>query len=314
MNIVFLDRASLPVPLPRPATACEWTEYDSTAPADTIARAMDADVLIVNKLPLTADTLAALPRLKLVAVAATGVNNVDLAACRARGVPVCNVRNYGPDAVAEHAFMLMIALKRNLLAYRQQVNAGDWNRAEQFCLFGAPITDLAGQTLVLLGSGAIGGNLADKARAFGMKVVLAERKGAAAVREGHVAFDEALAQADVVSLHLPLTDATRNLIGATELASMKPTAVLVNTARGGLVDEVALLDALKAGTIAGAGFDVLVEEPPRRGNPLLDVSLPNLIVTPHVAWASRRAMDTMARMLIDNIDAFIAGRPQNVVN
>ena len=313
IRIVFLDRASLPAALPAPVAAHEWIDHPHTEPADTIARLAGARVAVVNKHVLDAATLAQLPDLKLVAVCATGVNNVDIDACRRLGITVCNVRNYGADSVAEHAFLLLLALKRNLLAYRTDMLAGRWQQSSQFCLLSAPITDLAGQRLLVAGSGDIGSNLAQKARAFGMEVFQLEHRGAVSVRPGYLSFDEGLASADALSLHLPLNDGTRGMIGAAELARMKPGCVLINTARGGLVDEAALVAALRDGPLAGAGFDVLSEEPPVNGNPLLDVELPNLIVTPHVAWASGRAMTTMARMLVDNIDAWLAGAPRNVV-
>ncbi|MCG9058033.1 D-2-hydroxyacid dehydrogenase [Laribacter hongkongensis] len=314
IRIVFLDRASLPVPLPRLDVPHEWTDYGQTATGERLERARDADVLVVNKVMLDAALLEQLPRLRLVAVSATGVNNVDLAACRARGIPVCNVRNYGADTVAEHAFMLMMVLRRQLATYQRAVRAGDWQRSERFCLFGAPIGDLKGARLVIAGAGDIGQALAHKARAFGMDVRFMERREAGCVRPGYVSFDEGLETSDVLSLHLPLNDATRNMLGRAELLRMKPGAVLVNTARGGLVDEAALAEVLSAGHLGGAGFDVLTQEPPRDGNPLLELTLDNLLLTPHVAWASEGAMQTMARMLVDNIAAWMQGQPQNVVN
>lgn len=313
-RIVFLDRASLPVPLPVLDVPHEWTDYDQTTPDERLERARDADVLVVNKVMLDASLLEQLPRLRLVAVSATGVNNVDLAACRARGIPVCNVRNYGADTVAEHAFMMMMVLRRQLAAYQRAVRAGEWQRSERFCLFGAPIGDLKGARLVIAGAGDIGQALAHKARAFGMEVHFMERREAGRVRPGYVSFDEGLETSDVLSLHLPLNDATRNMLGRAELLRMKPDAVLVNTARGGLVDEAALAEVLSAGHLGGAGFDVLSQEPPRDGNPLLELALDNLVLTPHVAWASEGAMQTMARMLVDNIAAWMQGQPQNVVN
>ena len=314
IRIVFLDRASLPVPLPLLDVPHEWTDYGQTATDERLERARDADVLVVNKVMLDAALLEQLPRLRLVAVSATGVNNVDLAACRARGISVCNVRNYGADTVAEHAFMLMMVLRRQLAAYQRAVRVGEWQRSERFCLFGAPIGDLKGARLVIAGAGDIGQALAHKARAFGMDVRFMERREAGCVRPGYVSFDEALETSDVLSLHLPLNDATRNMLGRVELLRMKPDAVLVNTARGGLVDEAALAEVLNAGHLGGAGFDVLTQEPPRDGNPLLELALDNLVLTPHVAWASEGAMQTMARMLVDNIAAWMQGQPQNVVN
>ncbi len=312
-RIVFLDRETLPVPVRAVSVPHEWVHYPQTGAEDVVARLAGAQVAITNKVPLNAVTIGALPELKLIAVAATGYNQVDLTAARAHGVTVCNIRDYAIAGVAEHTLMLMLALKRQLPAYRNAVAAGEWQHATGFCVFGAPMHDLAGATLVLVGSGTLAKATAILAQAFGMHIVYAERKGATQIRDGYVAFDEALAQADVLSLHCPLNEQTRNSIGARELALLKPGCVLINTARGGLVDEPALLTALQRGQLGGAGLDVLVEEPPRNGNPLLDVNLPNLIITPHVAWASVETMSVLAGQLIDNIEAFLRGEPRNVV-
>jgi glycerate dehydrogenase len=313
-RIVFLDRDSLPVPVPVPAFEHHWQDHAATAREEIVARCRDAEIVVSNKVALDRATLQDLPRLRLVAVAATGVNHIDLAACRERGIAVCNVAHYGDDTVAEHAFMLMLALMRNLPAYQRDVAAGAWQNAAQFCHFGSPIRDLSGARLGIFGSGGIGQAFAARARAFGMEVRFGERKGAAAPRDGHVDFDTLLAESDVISLHCPLNDSTRGLLGEAELQRMKAGAVLINTARGGLVDETALVAALKYGQLGGAGFDVLSEEPPRTGNPLLATRLPNLIVTPHVGWASHQAMLRLARILIDGIEGFQAGRRVNRVD
>jgi glycerate dehydrogenase len=272
-----------------------------------------ASIAITNKAPITRAVLAAAPKLRLVAVAATGVNNVDLDACRERGVAVCNIRGYAERTVPEHVFMLLLALRRNLIAWRRSLREGAWQRAGQFCLFDHEIHDLAGSTLGLIGHGSIGRGVQRLAEAFGMRVLLAAHKGAAACRPGYTPFDEVLATADHLSLHTPLTEATRGLIGARELGLMKRSAVLINCARGGVVDEAALVSALTTRRIAGAALDVLAEEPPQQGNPLLDLDLPNLILTPHVAWSSREAMQALGEQLIANIEAFVTGRPVNLV-
>lgn len=295
------------------AIAAPLARLPATSPEQLLSHARGAQVLISNKVPLRAEHFAQLPELKLVAVAATGVNQIDLDAARAHGVAVCNVRNYGADAVAEHALMLMLALSRNLFAYRRAVLEGGWQQSAQFCLHAAPMKDLSARTLAVCGGGAIGEALAAKAAALGMRLMRVERKGAAQVRAGYTRFETALAEADVLSLHLPLNDDTRGLIGAAELALMKPDALLINTARGGLVDEAALLAALQAGRLGGAGLDVLDTEPPRQGNPLLDVELPNLIITPHAAWLSEQALAKLAQQLVDNIAAFLQGEPRNLV-
>jgi glycerate dehydrogenase len=311
--IVFLDRASLVAELGSPAFPHTWTDHPDTPAALAGERLREASVAVVNKVRIDAAALAAAPRLKLVAVAATGVNNIDLPACRARGVAVCNIRSYAEHTVPEHVFMLLLALRRNLVAWRQTLRQGAWQRARQFCLFDHEIHDLHGSTLGIIGYGSIGQGVERLARAFGMRVLVSEHRGAAAVRSGRTAFDAVLAQADHLSLHAPLSEATRHLIGTREFALMKRNAVLINTARGGVVDEGALIQALRSGRIAGAASDVLVEEPPRAGSPLLELDLPNLLITPHVAWSGREAMQSLADQLVANIEAFIAGRPVNLV-
>jgi glycerate dehydrogenase len=313
-RIVFLDRNSLIADIRAPSFAHDWIDHDQTAPEDVISRIQGADIVIVNKVKLSAETLAQAPRVKMIAVSATGTDNVDLAYCRAHGIVVSNIRGYAVHTVPEHAFMMMLALRRNLLGWREDVRAGLWEKADQFCLFTRPINDLYGSTLGIVGHGSLGSGMKKLAEAFGMQVLIAERKGAATTRTGHTPFDGMLAEADVISLHTPLTTETRHMIGAREFGLMKPSAILINAARGNLVDEAALVEALKSRRIAGAGFDVLSVEPPREGNPLLDLDLPNFILTPHVAWGSREAMQTLADQLVDNIDAFVAGKPSNVVS
>ena len=311
--IVFLERNTFNVPFRKPAFPHEWTEFGETAADEVVKRLAPATIAICNKLPLRAETLSQLPKLTLIAVAATGVDNVDLAYCRSHNIAVCNTRGYAVNSLPEHALMLMLALRRNLIAYRNDVKTGRWNEAKQFCLLDHPIGDLRGATLGIVGFGKLGKSMAQLGRAIGMEVLIAEHKHANVVRDGRVAFAEMLRRSDVLSLHCPLTEETKNLISADELAQMKRDAILINTARGGLIDDHALIDALQTGRLAGAGIDVLRNEPPREGNPLLEVDLPNLIVTPHNAWASRQAMETLADQLIDNLEAFVSGSPQNLV-
>lgn len=311
--IVVLDRDTLPNTPFHFDFPHNLTEYPRTMPSETAARIAGAQIAVTNKVVIGETEMAAAPELKLIAVAATGVNNIDLAAANKRGITVCNIRAYGNESVAEHAFMLMIALMRNLPAYQRDIAAGIWEKSPFFCHFGAPMRDLNGKTLMIAGRGNIGQMLARYAQAFNMNVLFAEHKHAATVREGYTAFDEALAQADAVSLHCPLNEHTRNLIGETELQAMKPGAVLINCGRGDLVDEHALIAALKYGTLGGAGFDVLSEEPPANGNPLLKARLPNLIVTPHIAWASTEAQNRLLGILQDNINGFMNGEAQNIV-
>ena len=311
--IVFLERDTFNVSFRKPAFDHEWVEFGETTPGEVVERLGQATIAICNKVSLRGESLAQLPNLRLIAVAATGVDNVDLAFCRNHNIAVCNTRGYAANSLPEHALMLMLALRRNLVAYRNDVRDGRWHEARQFCLLDHPIADLKGSTLGIVGFGTLGKSMAELGRAIGMDVIVAERKNAATVREGRVAFEELLQRSDVISLHCPLTEETKNLISAGELGQMKCDAILINTARGGLIDDHALLAALRDGRIAGAGIDVLRNEPPREGNPLLEVDLPNLIVTPHNAWASRQAMQTLADQLIDNLEAFVRGEPRNLV-
>lgn len=313
-SIVFLDRDSLIANLRTPAFPHDWTDHAQTSADEVVARIRDASLVVTNKVRLPAEVLAQAPGVRMIAVAATGTDIVDLAYCREHGIVVSNIRGYAVQTVPEHAFMMMLALRRNLIGWREDVRAGLWQQADQFCLFTRPVNDLHGSTLGLVGYGSLGHGMQKLAEAFGMRVLIAERKAAAAVRAGYTAFDTVMREADVISLHTPLSAETRHLIGAREFALMKPSAILINTARGNLVDEAALVDALQSGRIAGAGFDVLSVEPPREGNPLIDLDLPNFLLTPHVAWSSREAMQTLADQLVDNLDAFVAGAPKNVVS
>ncbi|WP_188213386.1 D-2-hydroxyacid dehydrogenase [Neisseria subflava] len=313
LQIVVLDRDTLvnrPFDFDFPHTL---SSYGTTEAHETLARIRGADIVITNKVVISAQAFAENPQLKLVAVTATGVNNVDVEAAKQNGTAVCNIRAYGNESVAEHAFMMMITLMRNLPAYQRDVAAGLWENSPFFCHLGAPMRDLNGKTLAIFGRGNIGKTLATYAQAFKMNVVFAEHKHAQSVRDGYVSFDEAIRSADVVSLNCPLTPQTANMIGEAELQQMKPGAILINCGRGGLVDEAALVAALKYGQIGGAGFDVLTQEPPRDGNPLLKARLPNLIVTPHIAWASQEAANRLFDILLDNINRFVAGNPQNLV-
>jgi len=313
-RIVFLDRSTLQATVRRPAFEHTWQEYPTTAAGTLAERLRDATIAITNKVPLRAETLRGLPQLRMIAVAATGYDVIDIDYCRSHGIAVANIRNYALHTVPEHAFALITALRRNLLAYRRDVEQGRWQQVEQFCFFDYPIRDLYGATLGIIGEGVLGQGTARIARGFGMQVLFADHAPPKAPEVVFTPFEEVLAQSDVISLHVPLTAETRNIIGAEQLRKMKRTAILINTARGGLVDEQALAQALKQGVIAGAGFDVLSKEPPREGNPLLELRLPNFILTPHVAWASDGAMQFLADQLIDNIEAFVGGRPQNLVS
>lgn len=287
-----------------------------TRPDEIRERLRDATIAVTNKVRMEAGLLARLPKLRLIAGAATGTDNIDLDYCSSNGIAVSNIRGYAAQAVPEHVMMLILALRRQLLPYRADLAAGRWQRAPLFCFFDHPIRDLHGSALALVGKGSLGLGVARLAEAFGMRVLWSERPRAATVRPGHVPFAEALARADVLSLHCPLTPDTRGMVGEAELRAMKRDALLINTSRGGIVDEAALARALTEGWIAGAGVDVLSREPPIDGNPLLApeiLALPNFILTPHVAWASDAAMQTLADQLVDNIEAFARGERRNRV-
>jgi glycerate dehydrogenase len=313
LRVVFLDRASLKANLRGFNFPAEYTEHQKTGVDEIVPRLAGADVAIINKVPMRADTLRQLPQLKMIAVAATGYDVVDIPYCKEHGIAVANIRNYAVHTVPEHAFAMILALRRNLLAYRQDVEAGMWNKSEQFCFFTHDIGDLYGATLGIIGEGAIGQSTAAIGRAFGMRVLFADHPPPKVEGVTFTPHDTVLAESDVISLHCPLLPSTRNLIDLAAFRKMKRNALLINTARGGLVDEAALIQALDEGLIAGAGFDVLTVEPPKDGHPLLDVRRPNFILTPHIAWASDGAMQFLADQLIDNVDAWAAGKPRHLV-
>ncbi|MEO4046255.1 2-hydroxyacid dehydrogenase [Pseudomonas sp. CAU 1711] len=314
---VFLDQASLDLgDLDMgPLEQCfgELIRYPRSGAGQVVERLRGAQVAISNKVRLDAASLAACPELKLILVAATGTNNIDLAAARARGITVANCQGYGTASVAQHALALLLALATRLPDYQAAIRDGAWQRAEQFCLLDFPIVELAGKTLGILGHGELGGAFARLAEALGMRVLYGALPGRPP-RAERLALNELLPQVDALSLHCPLTEQTRNLIGAAELALMKPRALLINTARGGLVDEQALANALRAGHLGGAAFDVLSEEPPRHGNPLLAPDIPRLILTPHNAWGSREARQRIVGQLAENASAYFAGAAMRVVN
>ena len=292
----------------------ELTYYPATSPDQVAERIAQAEVVISNKVMLNAAAIQQAPRLRLICIAATGVNNVDLAAAEAAGITVCNCRGYGTPAVVQHVFALLLALYTRLLDYHQAVRAGRWQQASQFCLLDYPIRELADKTLGIVGYGQLGQGVARVAETFGMQVLLAQRPGTVEPEEaGRIPLPILLPQVDVLSLHCPLTPDTRGLIGPWELALMKRDAVLINTARGGLVDEAMLADALRKGALGGAGVDVLSLEPPVDGNPLLAADIPNLIVTPHSAWGSREARQRLVGQLAQNLQGFFGGEPVRVV-
>ncbi len=314
-KIVVLDRATIApnINVRAPVFAHEWVDYDSTAPDQVASRAEDASILVVNKVRVNRENLAGASRLKLIAVAATGLDNIDLRYCREHGITVSNIRNYAVHTVPEHAFSLILALSRNLVGYREDVHAGKWHRSGQFCFFNEPVFDLYEKRLGIYGEGSIGQSVAALGRAFGMEVVFAAHKGVDGLGPLYTPFDEVVRTADVHTLHCPLVPGTRGMIGLPEFRQMKRNAIIINTARGGLIVEDDLVTAVRDGLIAGAAIDVLASEPPADDHPLVLLSRQrNFILTPHSAWASTEAMQTLSDQLIDNIENFMAGSPSHV--
>lgn len=315
MNIVILDGYTL-----NPGDQ-DWapiqqlgnvTIYDRSAKEDIVERAGDAEILLVNKVVLSGETLAQLPNVKYIGVMATGFNNIDIEAARKQGITVTNVKAYGPASVAQQTFALLLAIVNRAETHSQSVFNGDWVASPDFCYWKTPLTELAGKTMGLIGLGDIGSQVAKIALAFGMRVI-AYRKHPVPV-EGieMVPLDEIFRQSDVVSLHCPLTEETKEIINKASLSRMKPTAIILNTGRGPLIHEADLAEALRNGTIAAAGLDVLSVEPPRPDNPLL--SAPNCVITPHVAWATFEARKRLLQMVADNLENFQKGDPRNVVS
>ncbi|MBV9654919.1 MAG: D-2-hydroxyacid dehydrogenase [Acetobacteraceae bacterium] len=314
-RLVFLDRATLGprVTLRRPDFPHAWAEYEATVPAEIVERLQDATIAIINKVPLDAETLARLPSLRLIAVAATGTDVVDKQACAARGITVTNIQRYSQRSVPEHTFALMLAVRRSLIQYRESTINGRWQQSGQFCFFDYPIVDLGGTRLGIIGRGDLGQRVAAIARGVGMEPVFAARKGEPAT-DGATPWEEMLATSDVITLHCPLTPQTRGMIGLPEFEQMARRPLLVNTARGGIVQEDALETALERGLVSGAGIDVTLPEPPPADSVIMRIARrPNVVLTPHVAWASDEARQTVADQLTAAIEAYVAGRPFNVV-
>ncbi len=315
-HAVFLDHHSLDLgdlDLSALEQQFDSLQLHAASAAEQVSeRLQGASVVISNKVMLDAAALAANPQVKLILVAATGTNNVDFAAARAQGVTVCNCQGYGTPSVAQHTLALLLALATRLCDYQQAVKDGAWAKASQFCLLDFPIVELEGKTLGLLGHGELGGAVARLAEAFGMRVLSGQIPGRPA-RADRLALDELLPQVDALTLHCPLNEQTRHMIGARELALLKPGALVVNTARGGLIDEQALADALRSGHLGGAATDVLSVEPPVNGNPLLAADIPRLIITPHSAWGAVESRQRIVGQLAENAQAFFAGQPRRVV-
>ena len=309
MNIVFLDSTAIPkhIPIPRPSFAHTWIEYEHTSSAETIERAKDADIVITSKVIFDRETLKQLPKLKLIAITATGTNNVDLDAAKELCVAVKNVTGYSATTVPEHVLGMIFALKHSLAGWQRDQIIGKWTESKQFCYFDYPITDVKGSTLGVFGKGCLGTEVGRLAELLGMNVLYAEHRNATTCREGYTPFEEVLKQADILTLHCALTETTKNLINQETLSLCKKGAYLINTGRGPLIDEQAVCDALKSGQLGGAALDVLVIEPPEKNNPLIELAktMPNLIITPHIAWASDSAVTTLTKKVTQNIEDFV---------
>jgi glycerate dehydrogenase len=316
-HIVFLDRDTIApeISVRRPAFEHTYEEYGKTSPDRVVERLRDATVAIVNKVPLSRETLEQLPKLRMVAIAATGYDAFDVGYCAERGIVVSNIRNYATTTVPEHTFALILALRRSLFPYRDDVRDGEWQRSGQFCFFNHPIYDLRGSVLGIYGEGSIGQSVAEIGKAFGMKPFFAAHKGKTGLGPLYTPFEWVVENADIHTCHCPLMPETRDMLAMPEFRRMKPTSIVINTARGGLVNEADLAKALREGLIGGAGFDVASPpEPPKPDSPLMGLlDLPNFILTPHIAWASREAQQALADQLIDHIESFAAGHPTNVV-
>lgn len=315
MQAVFLDKNSLDKNDldfdSLLAISKNWQFYDSTENGLVKERTKHAEVIVSNKVVLDKAVISNAQNLKLICVAATGTNNVDIEFAKSKGIQICNVRAYGTNSVTQHVFTLLLMLMRNIPQYQTAVKRGDWQKSKEFCLLDYPIEDLTDKTMGIIGYGELGQGVAKVAEAFGMEVLIAQHKGKN--KSASVPLNELLKRVDVLSLHCPLTDQTKNLISESELALMKPSSYLINMARGGIVDELALKAALIDGRLAGAAIDVLEEEPPKNSSPLLQLDLPQLIITPHIAWASRAARQNLLNQVAENIEQFYLGTPKNSV-
>lgn len=316
MKAVFLDYATMGGGLdlaPLEAIVSALDVYESTSNTEVAGRIAGKEIVFTNKNVLSADLLGDARALRFVGLTATGTDNVDLEFARANGIAVANIRAYCTESLVEHVFGVLLMLAHSLNCYNESVRAGNWQQAADPFLLSHPVRELAAMSLGIVGYGELGAGTARIARAFGMEVLIAARPGAEEVGQGRVAFDELLERADAVTLHCPLNDETRGLMGRREFCKMKSSAFLVNTARGGLVDSAALASALRNGEIAGAAVDVLPNEPPIDGDPLLDYDGNNLIITPHIAWASREARQNAIDELAANAAAFMRGEERNRV-
>lgn len=309
-KIVFLDSDSFPEWIttePDPSWSAAWTAYPQTCADQVVERLAGATIAITNKVPLSREALSQLPDLQMIAVSATGYNIIDADAAREAGVVVCNVQDYAETSLAEHTLALMFALSRDLKAYDRLVTQGAWQQSDQFCLYYQPIRDLSGQQLGIIGGGSLGRAVAKRAAALGMIVKFADRRGGSASNKpDYISFEACLQTSDVISLHCPLTAATKNLIDTAEFAQMHRQPILINTARGGVVNEQAAVVAVEQKQISALGFDVLSTEPPSDDNPLLAIAdRANVIITPHTAWASTAAMNKVWSQTLENVNGFL---------
>ena len=316
MKAVFLDFATMGAGLDLrqlESLVSELVVYDDSPDATVEKRIADAEIVFTNKIRLTRELLSQAPKLKFIALTATGTDNIDTECAREHGIAVANIRHYCTQSVVEHVFGVLLALTHSLPRYHESVRAGEWQRSTEFCMLNYPVRELSAMTLGIVGYGALGQGVARIAREFGMTVLVSARPGTGGVPDDRVGFDDLLARSDIISLHCPLTEATRNLFSDREFAAMKDSAILINTARGGLVDSQALADALANGIIAAAAIDVLPEEPPVDGDPLLDYRGDNLVLTPHIAWATDEARQNAIDELAANTKAFLDGTDRNRV-
>ncbi|QCJ71535.1 glycerate dehydrogenase [Providencia heimbachae] len=317
IKIVFLDYDTFPdgIKIKKIKQDYELIFYNRTTSEEIIERVKDADVIITNKVKVSKEVVSSAKKLKFISVAATGTDVIDIKACNDNNIAVSNIRNYAINTVPEHTFSLILALRRNLICYSQSVENGRWQEANQFCYFDYSINNLSGSTLGIIGDGVLGKAVADIAKAFGMKVLFSTYKGTNNMGPLYTPFEDVIIQSDIISIHCPLLNSTKNLINYDEFSKMKPSSILINTARGGIVNEEALYDALINKKIQGAGFDVCTEEPPIANSHIMKLTkLPNFILTPHISWASFESIQLLSDMMMDNIDAFLSGSPQNLVN
>ena len=314
MDAAFLDTGTLATSVDvLKELPLNWSFYKETKPDQTAQRIANATIVVSNKVLLTREILQNSPHLKLICVAATGYNNVDVVAAKSRGIKVCNIPNYSTPSVVQLTLTFILALATNIIPYVEATRAGRWQKSSLFCLLDSPIIELQGKKLGIIGYGNLGKQIATLARAFGMEILIAQHSSKKAAVAGALPLEEVLKQSDFITIHTPLTPETQNLIQKKELALMKPSAFLINTARGGIVNEKDLAEALKNQRIAGAGVDVLTIEPPGKDNPLVQQDVPNLLLTPHVGWASLESRTRLLAILKDNIHSFLEGTPKNLI-